>query len=95
VGSEHDGGYRREIVGAEAERGGGQEPTSWEDESDAHCPEDAHAVETVHIILAGEMTLTMRKVTTYRTGERCDVRAGTVHSAQKGPRGCRYLIGER
>lgn len=68
----------------------------WADEPGAHYPEHTHSVETAHIILDGEMTLTMDgKSTTYRAGERCDVPAGRVHSAKMGPRGCRYLIGER
>jgi hypothetical protein len=42
------------------------------------------------------MTLTQAGSTqTYGAGERCDVPAGTVHSARMGPRGCRYLIGEK
>jgi len=42
------------------------------------------------------MTLTTGGVSkTYGAGERCDVPAGAVHSAKMGPRGCRYLIGER
>ena len=42
------------------------------------------------------MTLTHGGVTrTYAAGERCDVPAGAVHSASMGPRGCRYLIGEK
>jgi quercetin dioxygenase-like cupin family protein len=53
-------------------------------------------VQTTHIILSGEMALTMDGVTkTYRAGERCDVPANAVHSARMGPKGCRYLIGER
>jgi hypothetical protein len=59
-------------------------------------PEHTHTQETAHIILSGEMTLTMNgRTMTYRAGGRCDVRAGTVHSAKMGPQGCRYLIGER
>jgi hypothetical protein len=42
------------------------------------------------------MTLTMGgQSQTYRVGERCDVPAGAMHSAQMGPRGCRYLVGEK
>ena len=68
----------------------------WQDGPDAHYPDHTHAQETAHIILSGEMTLTMAgKTQTYRAGERCDVRAGAVHSARMGPKGCRYLIGER
>ena len=53
-------------------------------------------METAHIILRGEMTLTMDGTSiTYRAGGRCDVPANAVHSAIMGPKGCRYLIGER
>jgi len=42
------------------------------------------------------MTLTQAGTTiTCSAGERCDVPAGAVHSAKMGPRGCRYLIGEK
>jgi quercetin dioxygenase-like cupin family protein len=68
----------------------------WQDGPNASYPDHTHATETAHIILSGEMTLTMDGAScTYRAGERCDVRAGTVHSARMGPSGCRYLIGER
>jgi quercetin dioxygenase-like cupin family protein len=68
----------------------------WEDAPNASYPNHTHATETAHIILSGEMTLTMAgESRTYRTGERCDVPASAVHSARMGPGGCRYLIGER
>ena len=68
----------------------------WQDGANAFYPDHTHATETAHIILSGEMTLTQggeRHV--YRVGERCDVPAGAVHSAEMGPAGCRYLIGEK
>ena len=47
-------------------------------------------------ILEGEMTLIVQgEKRTYRAGDRCDVRAGAVHSACVGNSGCRYLIGEK
>jgi mannose-6-phosphate isomerase-like protein (cupin superfamily) len=68
----------------------------WQDGPNAFYPEHAHDTETAHIILSGEMTLTMNdQAETYRLGERCDVPAKAVHSAKMGPNGCRYLIGER
>ena len=68
----------------------------WEDGPDRRYSDHTHLVETAHIILEGEMTLTMDGHSrTYRAGERCDVPAGAVHSARMGPSGCRYLIGER
>jgi quercetin dioxygenase-like cupin family protein len=68
----------------------------WEDGPDRRYADHTHPVETAHIILEGEMTLTMDgRSTRYRAGERCDVPAGTVHAARMGPAGCRYLIGEK
>jgi mannose-6-phosphate isomerase-like protein (cupin superfamily) len=67
-----------------------------EDGPNAVYPEHTHNTETAHIILGGEMTLALDGASrTYRSGERCDVPAGTIHSARTGPKGCRYLIGER
>jgi len=68
----------------------------WQDAPNASYPDHTHTTETAHIILSGEMTLTMDgKSHTYGAGERADVPAGAVHSARMGPTGCRYLIGER
>jgi quercetin dioxygenase-like cupin family protein len=68
----------------------------WQDGPHASYPDHTHAVETAHIILEGEMTLSMGGSSeTYRAGERCDVPAGAVHAARMGPSGCRYLIGEK
>jgi mannose-6-phosphate isomerase-like protein (cupin superfamily) len=68
----------------------------WQDGPNAHYAEHTHNEETAHIILSGEMTLTMNgESRTFCAGERCDVPALAAHSAHMGPRGCRYLIGER
>ena len=68
----------------------------WQDAPNASYPAHTHVRETAHIILSGEMTFTMcDKSQRYGAGERCDVPAGAVHSAEMGPDGCRYLIGER
>jgi quercetin dioxygenase-like cupin family protein len=68
----------------------------WQDSPNAFYPDHTHAVETAHIILVGEMTITHSGETrTFGEGERCDVPGGAVHSAKIGPRGCRYLIGEK
>jgi len=68
----------------------------WQDGPRAHYPDHTHAGLTAHIILDGEMTLTMGgESKTYGVGDRCDVPAGAVHSARMGPRGCRYLVGEK
>jgi quercetin dioxygenase-like cupin family protein len=68
----------------------------WEDPPHTDYAAHTHPVETAHIILSGEMTLTtLQGSATYHPGDRCDVAAGAVHSARMGPQGCRYLIGER
>jgi len=68
----------------------------WQDAPRALYPDHTHPGLTAHIILDGEMTLTSGgKSETYRVGDRCDVPAGAVHSAQMGPLGCRYLVGEK
>jgi mannose-6-phosphate isomerase-like protein (cupin superfamily) len=68
----------------------------WQDGPGAHYPDHTHPGQTAHIILTGEMTLTTAgRSQTYRSGDRCDVPANAVHSAHMGPKGCRYLIGER
>jgi mannose-6-phosphate isomerase-like protein (cupin superfamily) len=68
----------------------------WQDGPNAFYPDHTHAVETAHIILDGEMALTQGGETrTFSAGERCDVPAGAAHSAKMGPRGCKYLIGEK
>ncbi|MBS1840199.1 MAG: cupin domain-containing protein [Acidobacteria bacterium] len=68
----------------------------WADGPNTHYTEHTHPEETAHIILSGEMALTMNGEThLFRAGERCDVPAGMAHSARMGRLGCRYLIGER
>jgi quercetin dioxygenase-like cupin family protein len=68
----------------------------WQDQSEVFHASHTHRTETAHIILDGEMTLTMNgESKTYFAGDRCDVPAGTVHSALIGPSGCKYLIAEK
>ena len=68
----------------------------WQDGSNMFYADHAHASETAHIILDGEMTLTQGGLTqTFGPGERCDVPSGAVHAARMGASGCRYLIGEK
>jgi mannose-6-phosphate isomerase-like protein (cupin superfamily) len=68
----------------------------WQDGPGVYYPDHTHAVVTAHIILEGEMTVTSQgKTETYRAGDRFDVPTNTVHSARMGPKGCRYLIGEK
>jgi quercetin dioxygenase-like cupin family protein len=79
----HKEGFRRTYV--------------WKDGPGAFYPDHTHPVETAHVVLDGEMTLTCNGISqAYTAGQRApDVPAGAVHSAKMGPRGCRYLIGEK
>lgn len=68
----------------------------WEDGPHASYPNHTHPTETAHVILDGEMTLTVNgQSSTYAVGQRVDVPAGEVHSARMGAQGCHYLIGEK
>jgi quercetin dioxygenase-like cupin family protein len=81
---------------AKLRREGFQHTYVWQDAPNAHYPNHTHPTETAHVILSGEMTLTVNgRSVTYRIGQRVDVPAGEVHSARMGPDGCRYLIGEK
>jgi quercetin dioxygenase-like cupin family protein len=84
------------VLAEQLEKEGFANTYVWQDGPNAYYPDHTHEEETAHIILSGEMTLTIAgESRTYREGERCDVPAGAVHSAKMGPKGCRYLIGER
>lgn len=77
-------------------REGFQHTYVWSDGPGAYYPDHTHASETAHVILDGEMTLSMEgRSVSCRIGDRVDVPAGAVHSARMGPEGCRYLIGEK
>ena len=67
----------------------------WQDGADTWYPDHVHPTATAHLIVEGEVTVTIKgKSRTYKVGERCDVPGGTVHSAKMGPKGCRYVVGE-
>ena len=78
-------------------QGGFRQIYVWQDGAHAFYPDHTHPMDTAHIVLEGEMTLTCGGSTnTYAAGQRPpDVPAGAVHSARMGPSGCRYLIGEK
>ena len=68
----------------------------WRDGPNASYPEHTHVGTTAHIVFEGEITTTSEGTTcTFRAGERFDVPANAVHSAQIGPGGCRYMVGEK
>jgi quercetin dioxygenase-like cupin family protein len=68
----------------------------WEDGPNVSYPEHRHPDVSAHVILEGEMTVTVDGHTrTYKPGERFDVPGKTGHTASMGPEGCKYLVGER
>jgi mannose-6-phosphate isomerase-like protein (cupin superfamily) len=68
----------------------------WQDGAEVFYPDHTHDKLTAHVILDGGMKLIMNgKSRTLYPGDRFDIPAGVVHSAIMGPRGCRYLIGEK
>jgi len=68
----------------------------WEDGPGVFYPDHTHPNETTHVILGGGMTVNSEGNTqTYIVGDRFDVPAHATHSAKMGPKGCRYLIGEK
>jgi quercetin dioxygenase-like cupin family protein len=68
----------------------------WQDGPSAFYPDHTHSGLTAHVILEGEMALTSEGETrTYKAGDRVEVPARTVHSARMGPRGCKYLVGQK
>ena len=68
----------------------------WRDEANVFYPDHTHGGTTAHIILEGEIALTIQgRTQTFKAGDRCDVPANTVHSARIGTKGCQYIIGER
>ncbi len=69
---------------------------TWFDEANKHYSDHKHPFITAHIILDGEMVITVKdKSKVYRKGDRFDVPADTIHSAKMGKNGCRYMIGEK
>lgn len=82
------------IEGLRAE--GFSEVYVWTDRPDTVYPDHTHPTETAHVVLEGEIVVTTADGTkTYHVGERFDVPADTIHSAEVGPEGCLYVVGER
>ncbi len=69
---------------------------TWEESSLVHYPDHTHDALSAHIILGREMAVIVEgKAHACKVGERFDVNPNTVHSAPIGPKGRRYLIGEK
>lgn len=75
---------------------GFQHTYTWEDGAEVFYPDHTHDKITAHIILNGAMTVVANGHSkTYYPSDRFDIPAGAVHSALMGPKGCRYLVGEK
>jgi quercetin dioxygenase-like cupin family protein len=87
----------RHAADEQLRRDGFRHVFAWRDAPYAYYPDHTHAVDTAHVILDGEMSLTIGGVTTtYRAGDRPpDVPAGAVHAARMGAHGCYYVVGEK
>ena len=56
----------------------------------------AHDVDVRGLIVAGELTITIRGVSaTYRAGDSFDVPAGCMHSERHGPNGSDVVVARR
>ena len=71
----------------------------WADGPNTKYPDHAHISETAHVILSGEMTLTIEGEShLYRAGDRCDVPAGVprrtplVSPGGNGSNGIPFLL---
>lgn len=70
--------------------------SAWLDSPDFSYPAHAHPEMTAHIIIAGEMLLSMDDmVHDLQPGDRIDIPAGRMHVATMGHDGCTYVSGEK
>lgn len=69
---------------------------TYQDDPNFEYARHTHEKSAVHVILEGSMTLTDAEgAKELLAGERINIPAGTVHSAKMGPRGCKYIVGEK
>lgn len=70
--------------------------SAWLDSPAFAYPEHTHHFMIVHIILTGEMFMTMNGLERrLHPNDRIDIPAGTAHAAIMGPNGCMYVSGEK
>jgi quercetin dioxygenase-like cupin family protein len=75
---------------------GGYEPVERHMDANHFNPEHTHEFDARVLLLDGEMTITRGgKAQTFRTGDTCEIAAGTPHAEQCGPNGAYYLAGRR
>lgn len=68
---------------------------TWTDASGALYPSHIHQNLTAHIVINGEITITMNGKSHFcKPGDRLDVPANTPHTATIGENGCTYVVGE-
>jgi mannose-6-phosphate isomerase-like protein (cupin superfamily) len=65
-----------------------------DEKPDFFLADHTHDVTVAHVILSGEMTLTVEgKPSVLKEGDRMDIPAHAVHSAKMGESGCVFLTG--
>lgn len=70
--------------------------SAWLDSPDFSYPEHVHPTGTVHIIVEGEMVVTMDGIIhDLQAGDRLEIEADQPHLARMGPLGCTYVTGEK
>lgn len=78
------------------EREGFRNIAVWPDIAGTQYPPHTHPYITAHVILKGEMTLTVGdEARALKPGDRCDVPRDAMHEATIGSGGCTYLVGEK
>lgn len=81
---------------AQLRQEGCDEVYTWYDSPDFAYAPHAHPTATAHIIIEGQMTITMDgQNLTLTPGQRIDVPANMEHTAVMGPDGCTYVVGEK
>ena len=74
----------------------GMSVVEWTDDAGTDYPEHAHRRDEVIIVLAGEISMTVRgREHRLGPGDRLELGAGELHTANVGPSGATYLVGRR
>jgi len=72
----------------------GFDVTEWTDEPSTHYPAHAHPRDEVLVVLEGSIAMVVETVEhELGPGDRIELTAGAVHTADVGPDGVRYLVG--
>lgn len=88
-------GHEKEVIQELLEEGF-DSVYAWGDSPGSIHPEHEHPFMSTHVILEGQITVfTDGEERIYRAEDRFDIPARKMHWAKIGPRGCKYVIGEK